>query len=114
MPDNYEVLRRFRNNIPDLHNGSYRRVWGKAVTKKSMRSAVNAKCQDCMCWQSAEIKQCDIVTCPLWQYRPNQGKDEKAQSEAVVGIARQICVEPATSFAETPSTDVSRTGNVLI
>ncbi|MHC4397241.1 MAG: hypothetical protein ACYS1A_16510 [Planctomycetota bacterium] len=102
--DDYEQLRRFRNNIPDLHNGSYRRVWGKAITKKSMRSAVNAKCQDCMCWQVAEVKRCDIITCPLWSYRPYQGKDEKARSEAVVGIAGQICTDSTTSFAETPPT----------
>ncbi|KKN44595.1 hypothetical protein LCGC14_0691330 [marine sediment metagenome] len=114
MIDYYERLRRFRSNIPDLHNGSYRRVWGKAVTKKSMRAAVNAKCQDCMCWQSAEIRQCDIITCPLWQYRPYQGKDEKERCKAVLGIAGQIYTDSTRSFADTPAEAMSGAGNSLV
>lgn len=100
--DNYETLRRFRANIPDTHNGSYRRTWDKAIAKKSMRAAVNAKCQDCMCWQQAEIKRCDVITCPLWQYRPNQDK-EKALEQAVQRIARQISTDSSPNFAKTPS-----------
>ncbi len=107
MIDDYETLRRWRLNIPDLHNGSFRRVWGKAITKKSMRAAVNAKCQDCMCWQGAEVRRCDIITCPLWQYRPNQGKDEKERSEAVLGVARQINADKSSNFAERPVEAIS-------
>lgn len=102
--DDYETLRRWRSNIPNKHNGSYRRTWDKAIAKKSMRAAVNAKCQDCMCWQGAEVKRCDIITCPLWQYRPLQGKDEKTRSKAVVGIAGQISTDLPVSFPDTPST----------
>lgn len=92
MDDNnsdYEVLKRWRKNIPDLHNGAYRRTWDKAVSKQSMRAAVDAKCQDCQCWQQAEVKRCDIITCPLWQYRPLQEKDGERE-KAVRGHLQEI------------------------
>ena len=73
--NDYEVLKRWRNNIPDLHNGAYRRTWDKAVSKQSMRAAVDAKCQDCQHWQQAEVKRCDISICSVWQYRSLQEKD---------------------------------------
>ena len=91
--DDYEKLRRWRNNIPDTYQGSYRRTWDKAIAKKSMRAAIDAKCQDCMCWQQTEIKQCDIVTCPLWQYRPLQDKGSK-QEETVRGLVAEIAKPP--------------------
>jgi hypothetical protein len=40
--------------------------------KPSKALAVKAKCLDCCCWQSEEIKQCQSVTCPLWRVRPYQ------------------------------------------
>jgi len=73
--DKTEELRRWRENIPNIHDGSYRRQWDKAIRKESMRAAVNSKCLDCMCWQAAEVKRCDITTCPLWRYRPYQSKE---------------------------------------
>jgi len=73
--DKVEELRRWRGNIPNTHDGSYRRQWDKAIRKESMRAAVNIKCLDCMCWQAAEVKRCEIVTCPLWRYRPYQSKE---------------------------------------
>ena len=60
----------WRQNIPNLFNGAYRRMYDRAMSGKSLRAAVTAKCQDCMCWQGTEIKRCNIVTCPLHPYRP--------------------------------------------
>ena len=31
--------------------------------------AIRAKCMDCCCWQSAEIRQCTAKKCPLYPYR---------------------------------------------
>ena len=87
--DDIEQLRNWRKNIPDLFHGKFRRQWDKAIAKKSMRAAVNAKCADCMNWQNKEIKQCDIITCPLWQYRPLQDKDSKREA-AVRGYMAEI------------------------
>jgi len=91
--DDIEVLRKWRNNIPDLFRGAFRRTWDKAVGKKSMRAAVDAKCQDCMCWQQAEVKRCDIITCPLWQYRPLRDK-ESGREKAVRELAAEIAKLP--------------------
>lgn len=42
------------------------------VSKKQLREAIRDKCLDCTCDQRAEITQCPIVKCPLWQHRPYQ------------------------------------------
>jgi len=66
----FEARRRFRNNIPGLFHGSYRKKYDKAMSGKSIRSAIDIKCLECMCWRQAEVKKCNIVSCPLWPYRP--------------------------------------------
>jgi len=65
-----EQRKLFREKIPDLFHGSYRRQYDKAMKGHSIRAAINSKCLDCMCWEAAEIKRCTVVTCPLFKYRP--------------------------------------------
>jgi len=65
-----EQIAAYRNNIPNLFNGSYRKQYDKAIKKHSLRAAINSKCLDCMYWQAAEVKRCSIVACPLYPYRP--------------------------------------------
>lgn len=31
--------------------------------------AIRAKCLDCSCWQTQEVKLCDRVNCPLYPFR---------------------------------------------
>ena len=31
--------------------------------------AIRAKCLDCMSWQEAEVRRCEVAKCPLWPYR---------------------------------------------
>lgn len=66
-----------RDSIPDIHNGAYLKTYDKAMKKQSMRAAVNAKCLDCCCWESREVKKCPATDCPLYQYRPYQPKSAK-------------------------------------
>lgn len=61
-----EAREKWCEHIPAI----YQRVYRKAVKGKSLRAAVNAKCQDCVNWQRKEIENCTIVTCPLWSVRP--------------------------------------------
>lgn len=42
--------------------------------------AIRAKCLDCCCGQSAEVRKCPATDCPLWVYR--MGK-ETAPSEEI-------------------------------
>jgi len=64
----------WREHIPNLHNGAYRRTWDKAIGRKGRKAAIDAKCQDCSCWQKTEIRDCAVPNCPLYEYRPYQGK----------------------------------------
>jgi len=42
-----------------------------------------------MCWQNTEVRECDIVTCPLWQYRPFAQKNGKVEAE-VIAVVTEI------------------------
>lgn len=77
-----DQLRQWYKNIPNLYHGSFRQKWIKALQRRSMKTAVIAKCQDCMNWDNSQIRDCNVVTCPLWQYRPF--KDKKGKNEAEV------------------------------
>ena len=68
--DEFEQIRRFRANIPDLFNGSYRKKYDKAMRGRSIRAAIDSKCLDCTGWQQTEVKNCSVVACSLWPYRP--------------------------------------------
>lgn len=37
--------------------------------KLSRAKAVRLKCLDCCCGNAAEVRRCDIKTCPLWAFR---------------------------------------------
>ena len=107
-----ERIAAWRENIPDKFHGSYRKQYDKAINRKSMRAAINSKCLDCMCWQQAEVKRCDIVTCPLNPYRPYQdGSGSTVSSD----LARQNGIE-AVAEKRTPelhaTAGVRRSNNV--
>ncbi len=84
-----DQLRQWHENIPNLYHGSFRKKWIKALQRKSMKAAVDAKCQDCTAWQNTEVKKCDIITCPLWQYRPFRDRNGKLEAE-VIAIVTEI------------------------
>ncbi len=79
-------LREWHKNIPNLYSGSFRNKWIKALQHKSMKAAVVAKCQDCMNWQNTEVRECNIVTCPLWQYRPLSDRNGKLELEVIAAV----------------------------
>ena len=81
-----DQLRQWYKNIPNLYHGSFRKKWIQALLHKSMKAAVVAKCQDCMCWQNTEVRLCNLVTCPLWQYRPFRDKNGKAEAEVIAAV----------------------------
>ena len=81
-----EQLIQWHKNIPDLFKGAFRKKWIKALQRKSMRAAITAKCQDCMCWQNVEIRKCNLVTCPLFQYRPFADKDGELETMVITVV----------------------------
>lgn len=78
------------SQIPPLYQAVYR----KAIAGKSLRAAVNAKCQDCCNWQRKEIENCLITTCPLHPYRPYQ----KAQNPSPRGTLAKNSGQLALSY----------------
>lgn len=46
--------------------------------------AIRAKCLDCCCGQSAEVRKCPATDCPLWAYRMGR---EAAPSEETMAHA---------------------------
>jgi len=81
-----DQLKQWHENIPDLFHGAFRKKWIKALQRKGMKAAITAKCQDCMCWQNTEIKECNIVTCPLFQYRPFANKDGELETMVITVV----------------------------
>lgn len=44
--------------------------------------AIRAKCLDCCCGQSAEVRLCPIYDCSLWQYRDGHNPARKGHGNA--------------------------------
>lgn len=65
-----EQRRRYRESIPAVGRAGHERRYDKAMSGRDPKTAIAAKCLDCMCWQRTRVKECPIVWCPLWPYRP--------------------------------------------
>lgn len=39
------------------------------VTKLTPIKAIREKCIDCCCGEKKEVRECNMVECPLWPYR---------------------------------------------
>lgn len=46
--------------------------------------AIRAKCLDCCCQQSAEVRNCTLTDCPLWIYRMGKETKENDSSEEII------------------------------
>lgn len=50
----------------------YRGIYDKALTGRSMKSAIHINCLLCVGCERKEIKNCKTVGCPFFLYRPYQ------------------------------------------
>jgi hypothetical protein len=64
-----ETLRRAALYAPSAKN-----AFVKAFSGKSKALAIKSKCIECCAYQKAEVTACNVKGCPLWRYRPYQGK----------------------------------------
>jgi len=48
----------------------YRRLYGRAIGGRSLRSCINAQCLECCGWVSKEVAFCSDTACQLWAVRP--------------------------------------------
>ena len=46
----------------------------------SRSKAIRLKCIDCCCGQSAEVRKCPAIDCPLWRYRMGREIRESTQN----------------------------------
>ena len=60
-----DMQKQWFNRIPARFQGIYR----KAMDAWRPLQAIRSKCLDCQNWQSNEVADCDVQTCPLWPYR---------------------------------------------
>jgi hypothetical protein len=51
----------------------------------AMMTIARAKCRECCCGSTAEIRKCTCTTCPLWPYR--MGKRPAARRKSERGAA---------------------------
>jgi hypothetical protein len=59
---------------------SYRPNYKKAVQGNSLRAAIKAFCQECVCWQIEEIRECTDLACPLYAVRPYQNRSQSGRN----------------------------------
>ncbi len=53
--------------VPKMYKGIFRRVFAGS---KSRKDAIHAFCLECMGYVRTEVKKCDTVTCPLFNFKP--------------------------------------------
>jgi len=63
-----EQIAERRKQIPNR----YKRIYKKAMRGRSLKTAVQAFCLECVCWQRLEVEKCTDEACPLFPYRPYQ------------------------------------------
>lgn len=74
----YSTKNTQRSNYLRLVPALYQGIVYKCFTqRKSKALAIKAKCLDCSSYQKKEITNCTVVTCPLYNFRPYQVKDDK-------------------------------------
>lgn len=67
--------------LPELVQDTLRRhprfakLFRKAFTGKSLSASKKAHCLWCSNFDISEVKDCLVVSCPLWLYRPYQAKE---------------------------------------
>lgn len=76
VADECEIIESQQRVISDLQKYAPSKIgaFKAAFTGKSLRSAINAKCLDCVGFTSGEVRECKAWGCPLWLVRPYQEK----------------------------------------
>lgn len=62
---------------------TYQRIWEKARTGKSLKSAAKCFCLECVGWLRVEVERCSSPNCPLFRYRPYMTDEERAHHKTL-------------------------------
>lgn len=55
---------------------AYRGIYDKAMGGASKAAAIHAFCLECVGWDRNAVKRCMSTPCPLFPYRPYQGRHD--------------------------------------
>jgi hypothetical protein len=56
-------------SVPEKHKIATERALLKQMSRAT---AIKVKCLACCNYERSEVKDCAVITCPLWAYRPYQ------------------------------------------
>ena len=57
--------------------------------KMTQRDIILAKCHECCCYDSREVKLCPSKSCPLWLYKEKHYKTPRRPSDKASEILKQ-------------------------
>lgn len=77
-------------------SGIYQRIFERAYSGHSPKTAIKAFCLDCTGFMRSEITNCTALACPLYPYRPYQPGEPEETDEAISPDAA-AAIEPAAS-----------------
>jgi len=69
MRTHQEQITEHRANMPR----QFRKVYDIAMSRRSLRAAVNSQCIECVGYVFKEVRLCCSPQCPLFRYRPLRG-----------------------------------------
>ena len=69
--------------------------------------AIRAKCIDCCCGSTAEVKECQIVNCPLHPFR--MGKNPYRQRREMTEEQKQVLADRLKEARKNIGSSVERT-----
>lgn len=57
------------------------------VNKSTLLKAIQKKCLECCCGITREVRECNIVTCPIWEFRnPTEVKKKEVLLNELLDI----------------------------
>lgn len=86
-----EAVAKMKEDVPQR----FQRLVRQAATG-SRAAAMRLFCLSCVGYVTADVRECDAKACPLWLYRPYQGKmDPSERQEFELGEeSRPVIIEP--------------------
>jgi hypothetical protein len=75
--DRQECINEVLATAPDMSRGIVARAFAGTASK---RDAIKAMCLTCVSYERGQITECPVYRCPLWLYRPYQGKAVEAST----------------------------------
>lgn len=80
----------------------------KIINSLSRRKAIRERCLNCVCWHTAEVRNCHHVNCPLHPFRMGKGKQiAKERTKAIKAYCLECMNGQKGEVNKCPSTSCS-------